>query len=281
MSIELQVIIGVTVVIATLLIAALAVWFLQKYPLPAQARERDLIDKVTTLSNRVMSLQITVDTLLEDRNRDRKQINLLQNRIQALEVRLAIVTGKSLDEIRNLSVTDALPIVALAKVPPIKPLLLIGGTDKDLINRDRQALRRAKIKFQRLTNATKQDIIAELRRRRQDDTLYWWLVISAHAGPEGILLADGIAGPEFWAEQLVGIELVLLAACASATTADELAGMVNVVIYFTEDIERQAASDFIYAFMRQVADGEIPVNAYRHALDEVPQVSEFVDIRTS
>ena len=81
-------------------------------------------------------------------------------------------------------------------------------------------------------------------------------------------------------EQLEGIQLVLLASCSSATTADQLAGMVDIVIYFMEDVGRQDASDFMYALVRQLTDGTPPQLAYQKALEEVPQVSEFVDLRT-
>jgi len=275
MNTDLQLLTGTIVALTALFISALAIWFLQKHP-----QELNFASSVTILNDKVRNLQITIDSLLEDRNRDREQINLLQRRIQALEVQLAIVTGKPLEEIRNLDLPLKTKVPVLPKALPVKPLLLIGGADEDLFNRDRQALRKARVKFQRLTQATRNDITKELSRRRLDSTLYLWVVISAHAGPEGILLTDGIAPPDFWSEQLEGIQLVLLASCSSATTADQLAGMVDMIIYFMEDVGRQDASDFMYALVRQLIDGTPPQLAYQKALEEVPQVSEFVDLRT-
>lgn len=174
----------------------------------------------------------------------------------------------------------------LATQPPVsretdtiaKPLLLICGANATMCDADRLALRRAQVGFHRLYHATKTMIDDELRRRRQDSTLYPWLHITAHAGPEGIHLADGIADPAWWNERLQGIHVVFLAACQTAAVADALAGLVTVV-FVHEDIGDRDASDFTYAFWRRLKEGGDPHHAYRQALFETPQIAEFVDIR--
>lgn len=163
---------------------------------------------------------------------------------------------------------------------PAKPLLLICGTGAALCDVDRHAVRRANVSFQRLFNATKTMITAELRRRRQDGTLYPWLHLSAHADEQGIELADGIAQPAWWNEQLQGIEVVFLAACRTAVVADALAGMVTAVVFVLEDIEHTDAGDFTYSFWRRMKEHGDPRLAYQQAIIDVPQIAEFTDIRT-
>ena len=161
----------------------------------------------------------------------------------------------------------------------IKPLLLICGPDNHICDSDRHALRRANISFQRLLEATREKVMAELRRKRESGELYPWLHITAHAIEDGIALLDGIAPPSFWNEALDGVEVVVLAACKSVKVADALAGMVTV-IYITEDIGDRDASSFTYAFWRRMREHHDPEKAYRQAIREATQVAEFTDIRT-
>jgi hypothetical protein len=162
---------------------------------------------------------------------------------------------------------------------PTKPLLLICGTVATMCDADRHALRRAGVAFQRLYHATMNSIEDELRRRRQDGTLYPWLHITAHAGPDGVALADGLATPAWWNERLDGIAVVFLATCSGGAIADQLAGLVRAVVFVHEEIGDRDASDFTYAFWRRMKEGVDPHQAYRQALLEAPQVAEFVDIR--
>lgn len=161
---------------------------------------------------------------------------------------------------------------------PSKPMLLICGPDPTLCEADRSAIRRTRITFTRLINATRQQVEDELDRRRADQSLYPWIHITAHASSDGVLLADGIASPHFWNEALIGCQVVFLAACKSAAVADALAGLVTVV-YVLEDIENMDASAFTYAFWRWMKEHNDPVRAYRMAVTDVPQVAEYTDIR--
>ena len=160
-----------------------------------------------------------------------------------------------------------------------KPLALICGPDATMCDLDRQALRRARVPFQRLRAATRPSIDNDFRRQRQDGKMYPWVHVATHAGPSGIQLADGIAPPAWWNEMLTGVEVVLLAACSTADVADALAGLVTVV-YVLEDIDSRDASDFCYAFWRQMREHRDPLRAYRQAIAEVPQVAEYTDVRT-
>lgn len=165
-------------------------------------------------------------------------------------------------------------------LPPI-PLEVIVGTDMSFFERDRAALRRAGVAFRRITNATQATIKAELRRRRQDNSASPWWLISAHAGEQGVELVDGIAPPSFWNDVMNGVQLVVLAACKASTTADDLAGLVDTVIWFHESVENRDAADFNYALFRRLITGMLVDQAFAEAVREVPSVAEFVDIRHS
>lgn len=226
-------------------------------------------------------LKATVNTL-------RRQLDSAEQRIRVLETENATLRDKviSLEKALQDKIAELAAMVATEaerirrnSAPPVRPLLVIVGTEQKFFERDRSALRRAGVPFMRLSEATKESVRAELRRRRQAGDLYPWVLISAHGGPPGIELSDGIAGPEFWGSNLDGVQVVLLASCSSDTTADDLAGLVDCVVWFKESVGNQDAADFSYAFWRRMVAGAQPRVAFAESLHEVPAVAEFVDIR--
>ncbi len=160
------------------------------------------------------------------------------------------------------------------------PLLHIEGNAK-FGNSDRVALHKAEIRFKRLTGATRQTIESEIRRRRLDGTLYKWAIISAHMGDAGVLLeaSADMVPPVWWNEHLGGLDVVFLNGCSSLVVADDLAGLVEVVVSLGEEVGNKDAADFAYAFWRRVKNGDDPGQAFESAINEVPAISEFADIR--
>lgn len=256
----------VAIFLGLLTFFAVGLWYVVRHPprlaalLPASQED---INMATTIKD----LTATVNTL-------RRQLDAADRRIEQIEAENIRLTQ------RVAELEAQLKIAPLPSLPP-KPLLIISGDDMDIFQRDRASVRRAEILFHRLVHATRASITAELRRRRQDNTLYPWILISAHAGPEGILLSDGIAPPEFWHNVLDGVKVIVLATCSSSTVADELAGLVETVIWFSEDVDTQHAADFNYAFWRRMKMAANTHVVFADALREVPAVAEFVDIRTS
>lgn len=216
--------------------------------------------------------------MVAQRKRYEARIQELERRVDFLVEQLQ-KAGIQIHDLEQQLAHHPITVSPETTTPPAKPLLLICGTSATTCDADRHALRRAGIAFQRLYHATQRSIEDELRRRRQDGTLYPWLHISAHASPEGVALADGLASPSWWHERLDGIEVVFLATCQGAAIADELAGLVKAVVFVHEEIGDRDASDFTYAFWRRLKEGGDPHQAYRQALLEAPQVAEFVDIR--
>lgn len=210
---------------------------------------------------------------------DLKRIEELTRRVDFLvgQLQLAGVQIQDLRDQLNGKPNDPKP----SRTLPPKPLLLICGPDLTMCELDRNALRRAKVPFQRIAQATRASIEAELRRRRQAGTLYPWLHITAHADARGVALADGLAEPAWWAGELDGVRVVLLAACRTEEVADALAGLVTVVFVSNSDIESTDAADFAYAFWRRMREHGDAATAYQQAITEVPQIAEFTDIRVS
>ncbi len=258
--------------IVVVLGALLAMFLYIRHRPPA----RETVSKEERMANTMADLSATINTL-------RRQLDAADKRIQALEAENQAVKAENQSlatRIEKLEAQVRTPVAAPA-VLPFKPLLVISGGDGTIFERDRVALRRADLPFHRLAGATQPSIMAELRRRRQDGSLYPWLLVSAHAGPAGIQLVDGIAPPIFWHNVLDGVQVVVLAVCAAAPVADELAGLVQTVIWFAESVPNEDAADFNYAFWRRLKAGVPAAAAYAEALREVPSVAEYVDMRSS
>ena len=221
-------------------------------------------DREAQLVERVSELQATVDTLLIKLNDAQREIERLRARVTELEVaqRREVPEGHELR--------------------PAKPLLLaqcntLFGED------DAQALRRAGIPFHRLANATSTDFDRYLQACRQDGTTPWWVVISAHMGPDGVRFADGVKGVAWLSQRIRGVRVLMLAGCENEEVAAQLvgSGMAKHVIGVYERIDSTNAQDLNYAFWSRIWRGASVPDAFAGALEECPQVSEFVQMRTA
>ncbi len=163
---------------------------------------------------------------------------------------------------------------------PTTPLLLICG-DQGFCQSDAAQITKARVWYRVIENATRNSIEDELMRRRQNGDLYPWLHISAHGSEAGILLADGIAEPNWWNRQLEGVKVVLAANCESVEVGDALAGVVDYVIVFYGDRESDYMSSFAYAFWREMAATNDAKAAYKKALIDVPAIRPHVDLRAA
>ena len=73
----------------------------------------------------------------------------------------------------------------------------------------------------------------------------------------------------------------MLAGCENEEVGAQLVGLARHVILVYESIDSQSAQDFSFAFWREIGDGTDPPDAFARALDECPQVSEFIQMRTA
>lgn len=222
--------------------------------------------------HRLGDLEVMVRVLQEDHVRDAQKIEQLskalteaQERIRFLESQLAQYRTDKADGDR-----------------PAKPLLLaqcnaLFGED------DAQALRRTGIPFHRLANATSVDFDRYLQACRQDGTTPWWVVISAHMGPAGVQFADGVKGVNWLSQRIRGVRVLMLAGCENEEVAAQLVGsaLAKHVIVIYEKIDTVNAQDLAFAFWSRIWCGAAVPDAFAGALEECPQVSEFVQMRTA
>jgi hypothetical protein len=256
--------------IIAFVIALGVAYFSSRKPVASNGGE-DLRKVMANLSNELVRASEKIRDLETSNGKLDSRIRSLESKLENAEKELVLTRIKLSEAVAKLSADEY--------VIPVKPMLLILGGSTEINERDRHALRRARVDYQRLTDATKKMIVAELRRRREEGNLYPWVHISARSDDKGIVLADGVADPDFWHENLIGVHVVFLASCSSSTTADELAGLADWVVYFQDGVLDQDASDFTYAFWLRVGQGMTPYKAYQSALETVPNVSEFIDIR--
>lgn len=213
-----------------------------------------------------------------DETRDHEYLMQLRDQLQKVQAQNEIL----LKQVGEYRISDR-------NLPPLKPLLVIcqNNIDNPITAKDLAALQRVRdpngcpLKFQRLLSATKQDVIDELRRRRQERNAYWWIHISSHGDAEGIHLADGKADGQFWLENLHGIKGVFLNSCSNVRVADQFTGLVDFVVVVYEPILNQDAADFTHAFWENMLATNDPNQAYARAIEEVPQVASYTDIRRS
>ena len=178
---------------------------------------------------------------------------------------------------------DGLSVALLKKfIPasPLVPMLLICG-DEAFCEADEAQLQRARISFRKLEQATLEDVERELQRRRMDGTLYRWMHISAHGSRAGFALGGGeMMTTEWVADHFEGIQVVFAASCDSVDAGDALAGIVDAVIVVYGKRGSGLISAFSNVFWREMAESGNVRRAYQTALQEVPQLRPFVDLRT-
>jgi len=196
-------------------------------------------------------------------------------KIAALERENGMLRAE-LEQVRRALAALNMPVEKL--ILPFHPLLLVMG-DQQAGQIDEAAIMRARISYRRLQDCTAQGLDEELRRRRLDGTLYRWVLISAHMGPDGIMLGPDVVNREWLLRRLQDVQILFLNGCENVKVADGLAGLVDWIVVVYERIDGRDAGDFCYAFWNGIAAGEVPELAFRRALIEVPQVSPYVDIR--
>lgn len=163
---------------------------------------------------------------------------------------------------------------------PLPVLCVVVGTNEPLFTSDLAALRQVRattgMTFYRLLNCTKADFDAYFRRERSLGRPVTHLHISAHAGPQGVQLADGIVDGAWLSERLAGVDVLLLAGCAADGVGDWL-GVVPHVVTLAEEIGGADAATLTLHFWTGIGRGLDPGVALAMALERCsPVVGEFV-----
>jgi len=237
--------------------------------LPASLDDRDGHYMRKELAKQVDALDATVRVLQADHVRDMARITQLEHELGEAKERIQYLEGRLSQYEDNDGRTSAVDV----------PLLAIFGPDKDIEKEDLAALRQARIPFRRIVDATKSLVSREFLRRREARDLYRWVHVGAHAGPDGVRLTDGLAGPEFWNEHLVDVEGVFLAGCEDIEVADWLIGRVNWVVSTMERVDSELTGRFTKVFWEAIACNKSARLAYREACRVAGTFAEYTDFR--
>jgi hypothetical protein len=221
---------------------------------------------------RIASLENTVGTLLSKLNEAQREIDALRGQLVTANQR-----------IRELELTYSTTPVGVSKSIAgrylQRPLLVVCGDGEDVFGSDLAMLDGIGIRYTRLLNAAQGDVSDAIRTANEDGRGYKWLLVSAHASPQGVGLADGIAPPDFWMKQLTNFEVVGLAVCKGTGIAEHLRGRVAFTWYFREDVPNAPASRFVQKFFQRLNSGDTAEASFVACMDAIPEVANYADFR--
>jgi hypothetical protein len=228
----------------------------------------ELEHTVKTLLTKLNEAQREIDLLKTEREQDKAQLKTALARLAELEVMYEIIPG------------NPVPARLNPRRKLVKPLLVVCGTDPEIVGADLAVLEAIGLRYTRLLDATRDDVQNAIATARDDGRMYRWMLVSAHAGPDGVGLADGLAPADFWMRQISGFEVVGLAACRGTNIADHLRDRAGFVWYFREGVPNEAANRFVQKFFQRLNSGETPETAFIACLDAVPEVASYADYRS-
>lgn len=253
--------------IAGLIVLVLVVisWRAERVYAPLRRTEGDI-------QQEMHNLNATINTL-------RRQLDAADKRVALLEAELATTRAELAAaqlEIKSLRATIETYRDHSAHG---RQLLLIQGADNDVAGMDEASIAAIGIRYTRLRMATRDSVNEEFLRVAEDGRSYPWVLISAHAAPQGVMLADGLANNDFWMRILRGVRVVALAACATTALADHLRDRVDFVWYFREDVPTEAANRFMTRFFQSLYGGSTPLDAFVRACEYEPLAAPYADYR--
>lgn len=160
--------------------------------------------------------------------------------------------------------------------------LLVGIGSDDALRIDLAALRKVKretgMLFTRLMPMTKRNLEAALENRRARGNPFRYVHLSLHAGPEGVICADGLADGLWLSEHLQDVQVLVIAGCHGDEIGN-LLGVVPFVVTMRENIEHKDAAIFTEVFWSQIGHGRNPEDAFYEALQRCPPaVAEFAEL---
>lgn len=209
---------------------------------------------------------------------DTEEIIELKQHIKELEAEIKTLRGTVEILVEQLRRKEQ-PVVVESKRFPARPVLLVFGNAK-FGEEDRQALRRAGVSFFRLINAKLDDLQNEIQRRRSDGTLYDIIHFAAVGRDDGYIDLNGqFVDGEQLANVLSGVRGVFLSTCTNHYVADKLVGVVKYVVVIYEEIEGADAANFVYEFYKRYVVSQNIEESFRGAIEVLPGIAEFVDLR--
>lgn len=162
--------------------------------------------------------------------------------------------------------------------------LIVIGPDPALMI-DIAALRRAGVRFHRVTNVTKKSFEAAINRRRKTGQMYRFVVISSHAEENSIEFSDGAVDGDWLSNRMSGVECLIVLGCSASGIGDWVGGISDYVITFGEPVSASTnpvlndVNIFIEQFFRLIDEDVSIFDAYYQALDKSPSwLSEIAEI---
>jgi hypothetical protein len=223
------------------------------------------------LGHEVERLNSTVDTLLK-RNDD------LLVEIAKLRTELEKTQGELRVALERITLLDGKASLPGTTGRPAKPLLLVQ-CNKIFGDDDAQAIRRVGIPFHRLQECTSQKFDSYLQDFREDKASPWFVQISAHMGVDGVEFTDGVKGVQWLSQRIRDVRVLVLAGCENEEVGRQLVGLAQYVVVIYESISSRDAQSFSFSFWRAINEELGPREAFRRALIECPQTSEYIQMR--
>lgn len=162
-----------------------------------------------------------------------------------------------------------------ADAPHTRPhtLLVVTGADPALaidvstlraVDADRFAIRH-------LDRATRDDLLATLRREQARGEPIHYVHLACHASHAGVEFADGLADGAWLSRALLGVRVLLIAGCNSDRVGDWLRA-VPWVVTLADAIENDEAATLALHFWGAIAAGRTPDAALDEALARCSRV---------
>ena len=160
-----------------------------------------------------------------------------------------------------------------------EPALLLVCGEATFCEQDENSIRRAGIKYTRLSNASSTTFMEEMRRRRISGNPYDYVHISAHAGPKGILFGSENVSSYELSRILGNLSILFLAGCSDVKVADKLIGPVKAIISLREDTDSALIEEFSYQFWKEIKLGRDSKHAFTESLNALPERTGQIDLR--
>lgn len=208
-----------------------------------------------------------------------KRVAMLERDIAGLQ-RMLVEKQNEIDQLNQRIRQLEQGAGSTPSVEPAKRRTLLVGVGEDaMLEEDLAQLRRVQtLRISRLLPVSKANLERTIERHRAAGNPVKLLHLAVHAGPDGLVFADGVATGLWLSQHLAGVEIMVLAGCECDQVAD-LLRVVPAVVSMREAVTNRDAAIFAEAFWSAVGVGMDVSAAFDRALDRAPAVlAEFVEL---
>lgn len=239
------------------------------YSVYRDRRRPALLTREQQLEAKVRELEGTVKVLLADRAAAQEQIDKLRVSLDKAEGRIRVLEAEQ-GQVKPGGSAAGRDVVLAA----------IG--DDAALQVDLAALRKVQsrtgLRLTRLLPVTRANLERTLDRHRKAGRPVRFVHASVHAGPQGLLFADGLADGPWCSEHLKDVDVLVLAGCESDVIGD-WAGIVPAVVSLREKAPHNDAAIFCEVFWMGIGEGLQAADAFERALERSPQsLAEYAEL---